>query len=201
MENQLKDKLSKIYELVQRGATEGEKAAAEIALNKLLKKHNLTEEFIKTMHLKEYSFKYATKLDLDLFIQLYGYFFEGKEFNASKSTLGGKTIYMSFEYLDWVLFSSAYEYFKRHMNAEFKKHCVPLVKKCRSAKTQNARRAKLQEIFFSQYVMKSKIYHQKQIGKVDLSTLSEKERIDRERLEQIQGGSYATQVTTGLFLE
>lgn len=201
MDNQLKDKISKIYELVQRGATEGEKTAAESALNKLLKKHNLTEEFIKNMHIKKYSFKYATKLDLDLFIQLHGYFFEGKEFNASKSTLGGKTIYMSFEYLDWVLFSSAYEYFKRHMNAEFKKHCVPLVKKCRSTKTQNTRRAKLQEIFFSQYVMKSKIYHQKQIGKVDLSTLSEKERVDREKLQQIEGGSYATQVTTGLYLE
>jgi len=201
MDNQLKDKISKIHELVQRGATEGEKAAAEIALNKLLKKHNLTEEFIKTMHLKKYSFKYATKLDLDLFIQLHSYFFEGKEFNASKSTLGGKTIYMSFEYLDWVLFSSAYEYFKRHMNAEFKKHCLPLIKRCRSTKTQNKRRSELQEVFFSQYVMKSKIYHQKQIGKVDLSTLSEKERADRKRLDEIQGGSYSTQVTTGLYLE
>lgn len=201
MNDQLKDKLSKIYELVQRGATEGEKVAAELALNKLLKKHNLTEEFIKTMHLKQYSFKYATKLDLDLFMQLYKYFFEGKEFNAAKSTCGGKTIYMSFEYLDWVLFSSAYEYFKRHMNSEFKKFCVPLIKKCRSAKTQNARRAKLQQLFFSEYVMKSKIYHPKQIGKVDLSKLSEKEKADRERLEQIQGGSYTTQVTTGLYLK
>jgi len=201
MNDQLKDKLSKIYELVQRGATEGEKVAAESALNKLLKKHNLTEEFIKTMHLKQYSFKYATKLDLDLFMQLYKYFFEGKEFNATKSTLGGKTIYISFEYLDWVLFSSAYEYFKRHMNSEFKKFCVPLIKKCRSAKTQNARRAKLQQLFFSEYVMKSKIYHSNQIGKVELSKLSEKEKSDRERLEQIQGGSYATQVTTGLYLE
>lgn len=201
MDNQLKDKLYKIYKLVQNGATSGEKDAAEIALNKLLEKHNLTEEFIKTMHLKEYSFKYATKLDLDLFIQLYDYFFEGKEFNASKSTIGGKTIYVSFEYLDWVLFSSAYEYFKRHMNAEFKKHCVPLIKKCRTTKTQNARRAKLQEIFFGQYVMKSKIYHEKQIAQIDLSKLSEKERADRERLKQIQGGYYATQVTTGLYLE
>lgn len=201
MENQLKDKISKIYELVKGGATDGEKAAATLALDKLLKKHNLTEEFIKTIHVKEYSFKYATKLDLDLFIQLHRYFFEYKEFNASKSTVGGKTIYMSFEYLDWVLFSSAYEYFKRHMNAEFKKHCTPLVNKCRTTKSKNARRLKLQELFFSQYVIKSKIYNQKQIGKIDLSKLSEKERKDRERLEQIQGGSYAAQVTTGLYLE
>jgi hypothetical protein len=201
MENQLKDKIAKIYELVKRGSTEGEKSAAESALNKLLKKHNLTEEFIKTMHLKKYAFKYATKLDLELFIQLHQYFFEGKEFNATKSTLGGKTIYISFEYLDWVLFSSAYEYFKRHMNAEFKKFCVPLIKRCRSTKTQNARRTKLQDAFFSQYVIKSKIYHQRQIGKVDHSTLSEKELADLERLSKIEGGSYATQVTTGLYLE
>lgn len=201
MDDQLKDKISKIYELVKRGATEGEKSAAETALNKLLKKHNLTEEFIKTIHVKKYSFKYATKLDLDLFIQLHRYLFEYKEFNASKSTVGGKTIYMSFEYLDWVVFSSAYEYFKRHMNSEFKKHCVPLVNKCRTTKTKNIRRLRLQNLFFSKYVMESKIYHEKQIGKIDLSKLSEKERIDRERLEQIQGGSYATQVTTGLYLE
>ena len=121
MDNQLKEKISKIYELVKRGSTEGEKLAAESALNKLLKKHNLTEEFIKTMHLREYEFKYATNLDLMLFMQLHEYFFKGKQFEASKSTLNRKSVFISFEYLDWVLFSSAYEYFKRHMNSEFKK--------------------------------------------------------------------------------
>jgi hypothetical protein len=201
MDNQLKEKITKIYELVKRGSTAGEKAAAELALDKLLKKHNLTAEFIKTMHLKKYEFKYATNLDLKLFMQLHEYFFKGKECNASKSTFRGKTIYMSFEYLDWVLFSSAYEYFKRHMNAEFKKVCVPLIKKCRSTKTKNERRAKLQSAFFSQYVIKSKIYHQEQVGKIDLSKLSEKEMADLERLTQVEGGSYATQVTTGLYLE
>jgi hypothetical protein len=201
MDNQLKDKISKIYELVKRGGTEGEKSAAESALNKLLKKHNLTEEFIKTMYLKEYEFKYATNLDLQLFMQLHEYFFKEKQFNASKSTLGRKSIFISFEYLDWVLFSSAYEYFKRHMNAEFKKVCVPLIKKCRTTKTKNERRAKLQQTFFGQYVMNSKIYHQHQMETIDVSKLSGKERADRERLSNIEGGSYATQVTTGLYLE
>jgi hypothetical protein len=201
MDDQLKDRITKIYELVKRGGTEGEKAAAETALNKLLKKHNLTDEFIKTMHLKKYEFKYATSLDLALFKQLFHYFFEGKQFTALKSTLGRKSIFISFEYLDYVLFSSAYEYFKRHMNSEFKKICVPLIKKCKSTKTKNARRAKLQDSFFGQYIIKSKIYHQNQVGKLDLSTLSEKERADLEKLEQIQGGQYNTQVTTGLYLE
>ncbi len=201
MDNQLKEKISKIYELVKRGSTEGEKLAAESALNKLLKKHNLTEEFIKTMHLKVYEFKYATNLDLMLFMQLHEYFFKGKQFEASKSTLNRKSVFISFEYLDWVLFSSAYEYFKRHMNSEFKKVCVPLIKRCKTTKSKNERRAKLQKTFFGQYVINSKIYHQEQVEEIDLTKLTEKERKDRERLKQIQGGSYATQVTTGLYLE
>lgn len=201
MNEQLKDKISKIYELVKRGSTEGEKVAAEIALNKLLKKHDLTDEFIKTMHLKEYEFKYATNLDLQLFIQLHKFFFKEKEFNASKSTLGRKSIFISLKYIDWVLLSSSYEYFKPHMNSEFRKFCLPLIKICKTTKTKNARRAKLQNVFFGQYVMKSKIYHKEQIGTIDLSKLSEKELADRERLSKIEGGSYITQVTTGLYLE
>lgn len=201
MDNHIKDKISKIYELVKRGGTEGEKSAAESALNKLLKKHNLTDGFIKTMCLKEYEFKYATNLDLKLFMQLHKYFFKGKHFNAYKSTLRRKSIFISFEYLDWVLFSSAYEYFKKHMNSEFKKVCVPLIIKCRSAKTKNDRRAKLQNLFFSQYVINSKIYHPTQIEKIDILKLGEKERADREKILNIEGGSYATQVTTGLYLE
>ena len=51
MTNENKDKIAKIYELVKRGATEGEKQAAELALNKLLKKYNLTDEFLETKRL------------------------------------------------------------------------------------------------------------------------------------------------------
>lgn len=87
------------------------------------------------------------------------------------------------------------------MNREFKKHCVPLIKKCRTAKTKNERRANLQKTFFGQYVVKSRIYNDDQIQTVDMSERSEKERRDYERLAKIQGGSYSTQVTTGLYLE
>ena len=96
MTNENKDKITKIYELVKRGATEGEKQAAEIALNKLLKKFNLTDEFLATIHLREYEFKYATQLDLDLFQQLHLYFFKERKFEASKSTLGRKSIFINF---------------------------------------------------------------------------------------------------------
>ncbi|MBP4139648.1 hypothetical protein [Flavobacterium geliluteum] len=196
-----KEKIAKIYELVKRGTTDGEKAAAEIALNKLLKKHNLSEEYLLTIHLTQYEFKYATQLDLDLFVQLHSFFFKEKEFNAKKTAFTRKSIFIDLEYVDWILLSTAYEYFKRHMNSQFKKLCVPLIKKCRSAKTQNKRRKELQKEFFSRYVIKSKIYNQEQVQNVDLSTLSDKARADRERIEGIEGGSYHSQINTGLYLE
>ena len=87
------------------------------------------------------------------------------------------------------------------MNAEFRKFCLPLIAKCRTTKTKNKRRAELQKTFFSQYVMKSKIYHEHQIEKIDLSKLSNKQYSDRKRLSEIEGGKYHTQLTTGLYLE
>jgi len=37
MEQSIKDKIAKIYELVKRGSTDGEKTAAKLALDKLMK--------------------------------------------------------------------------------------------------------------------------------------------------------------------
>ncbi|WP_163401463.1 hypothetical protein [Flavobacterium fluviatile] len=196
-----KEKIAKIYELVKRGTTEGEKAAAEIALNKLLKKHDLSEEYLLTIHLTEYEFKYSTQLDLDLFVQLHSFFFKGKEFNATKTGFTRKSIFINMEYLDYVLLSTSYEYFRRHMNAQFKKVCVPIINRCRSAKTKNARRKELQAEFFSRYVIKSKIFNDEQITQVDSSKLSQKSKQDKERISGIEGGNYHTQINTGLYLE
>lgn len=196
-----KEKIAKIYELVKRGSTEGEKAAAEIALNKLLKKHDLSEEYLLTIHLTEYEFKYSTQLDLDLFVQLHSFFFKGKEFNATKTAFTRKSIFINLEYLDYVLLSTSYAYFKRHMNAQFKKVCVPIINRCRSSKTKNSRRKELQTEFFSRYVIKSKIFNDEQITQVDSSKLSQKSKQDKERIAGIEGGNYHTQINTGLYLE
>jgi hypothetical protein len=201
MDNQLKDKIAKIYELVQRGSTEGEKSAAKVALDKLLKKHNLDEQYIDTISLRKYEFKYATNLDLKLFMQLHDYFFKDKPFKAQRRTMSQKTIIISLEYIDWITISCAYEYFKPHMNKEFRKVCLPAVKKCRSTKTKNARRLELQESFFIQYAIRSNIVHKSQLKPIDTDKLKAKELADLQRLQGIEGGSFATQVTTGLFLE
>lgn len=200
MKNENREKIAKIYELVQRGATDGEKKAAEIALNKLIKKFNISDEYLEKIKLKKYEFKYSTILDLKLFMQLHSYFFKGKDFKAERRTIGTKSIICSFEYLDYIVIMTAYEYFKRHMNKEFKKVCVPLINKCRSTKTKNKRRQELQGKFFSRYVIKSKIYHQEELTSLDYSKLSKKEIEDIERLMKIEGGNYHTQLNTGLFL-
>lgn len=41
MNQELKNKIAKIYELVNRGATDGERQAAKNQLDKLMKKYNL----------------------------------------------------------------------------------------------------------------------------------------------------------------
>ena len=155
--NDYKDKIAKIYELVKNGATNGEKTAAQTALDKMLKKYNLNSDYIDTIRERNYEFKYATNLDLQLFMQLHEYFFKGKPFKAQRRTMSQKRIIIALEYIDWITISCAFEYFKPHMNKEFRKICLPAVKKCRSAKTKNVRRKELQESFFGFYVVKSKI--------------------------------------------
>lgn len=200
MTNENREKIAKVYELVERGSTDGEKQAAKIALDKLLKKFNLNDDYLETIKFKKYEFKYATMLDLELFSQLHTYFFKDKTFKASRQTWGKKSIISSFEYLDYVVMQTAFEYFKRHMNNEFKKHCVPLISRCRTTKTKNKRRSELQKLFFSQYIFKSKIYHADQVAKIDLSKLSEKERNDRMKLMNIEGGKYNVALNNGLML-
>ncbi len=199
--NDYKDKIAKIYELVKNGATNGEKTAAQTALDKMLKKYNLNSDYIDTIRERNYEFKYATNLDLQLFMQLHEYFFKGKPFKAQRRTMSQKRIIIALEYIDWITISCAFEYFKPHMNKEFRKICLPAVKKCRSAKTKNVRRKELQESFFGFYVVKSKIVNDSQLKKVDPSKMNAKELADFMRLQAIEGGQFNNQVTTGLYHE
>lgn len=200
MTDDVKNRIAKVYELVNRGV-DGEQAAARIALDKLMKKYNLDASDIEFITVKKYSFKYSNNMDLMLLSQLLNFFLKGKEVNAYRHTDGIREVRMPLEYIDFVLISSSYEYFRRHMKAQYKKLCANQVNRCRTTKTKNKRRAELQDIFFRKYVVASKIYHPEQIETVDTSKLSEKERKDRMRLAGIEGGQYSTQVTTGLYLE
>lgn len=197
----VQDKIAKVYELVKRGATEGEKIAAERALDRLMRKYNLDESYLNSIGLKKYSFQYQTNLDLKLFCQLMEFFFRDKNYTGYRDTDGTRKIIIKLEYLDYIQIDCAYGYFRPHMKKQFEEHCLPHLKRCRTTKTKNAKRKQLQDLFFGRYVLESNIYHPDQMSTLDWSKLSERERKMREQLQAVQGGTFNNQMTTGLYLE
>ena len=69
MEEKLRDKLLKLYELAKRGV-DGEKVNAEFMLNKLLEKHGLTIADIDQETPKTRYYKYTTMLCRKIIIQI-----------------------------------------------------------------------------------------------------------------------------------
>lgn len=200
MEDHIKEKIAKVYELVRQGV-DGEKSAAKLALDRILKKYNIENVDFEKLRLKEYRFKYSTTLEMYLLTTICDYFLKDKKIEMYRDLRGVRDLVLELEYIDFIVVDSAYEYFRRHMKKEYNRLIVPKIKRCRTARTKKIRREELQPIFFSRYVIASKLYHSDQLKKVDTSTLSKKELQDRIDLEKVQGGSYKTQVTTGLYLE
>lgn len=196
MNDEIKDKIAKVMELANRGV-EGEKAAAQKALERLMEKYNLSDEDLSKIKFKLYSFKYKTNLDIDLFVQLVSYFFKDKKLQIGQSPWR-KELDVSLEYLDWVTLDCAYAYFRKHAATQFNEFCLPHVKKCRTTKTRNARRATLQKDFFSKYVIASGIYHPEQLTNRTIGSMTAKEIEEYRKREAIlgnvQGGQYHTQV-------
>lgn len=197
MNTEIKDKIAKVLELANRGI-DGEKDAAKNALDRLMKKYNLSDEDLSKIKLTKYFFKYKTNLDMMMFQQILKYFFVGKNFRVVRYTSGQKSLAVELEYLDYVTIDSAYEYFRRHAADQFKQFCLPHIKRCRTTKTKNAKRNELQDAFFSRYVIASNIYHPEQIQQIDHSGMSNKEReISHKRaqiLGDVEGGQFHTQV-------
>lgn len=203
MENQeLKNRLAKIYELVKRGGTDGEKQAAKKALDKLIEKHNLQGIDLDNLDKSIYKFKYRTMLDQQLLLRIVMMFTDGFDMSkASKSTFYVREIHLSLTYLDYITVSASYEYFKRHMMAQWKKVCAADVKRKRSNKTRNQRRKDLQTPFFSRYVIESGLYKEEELTPVDSSKLSQKELDTMRLMHDVEGGKYNKQVTNGLLIE
>ena len=198
MNDKIKEKITKVYELVKRGIA-GEQQSAEKMLKKLLEKYNISEDELNSIDEKEYYFKYASNLDEWLLIQLIEYFFKEKKYKIYRiKDSGVKEIAIQMPYLDWVTLDSAYGYFKPHLNQQWRKHGLPVVNRCRTTKTKNKRREAMQKTFFKLYVARSGIYRPEQ--KISKS-LTEEEIKRLTMLYGVEGGKYNQQVTTGLYLE
>ena len=198
MNDKIKEKITKVYELVKRGIA-GEQQSAEKMLKKLLDKYNISEDELNSIDEKKYYFKYASNLDKWLLIQLIEYFFKEKNYKIYRiKNCGVKEIAIQIPYLDWVTLDSAYSYFKAHRNQQWCQHGLPIVNRCRTTKTKNKRRQEMQASFFSLYIIRSGIYHPSQKSSCRLREEEIKRRII---LHGVKGGKYNQQVTTGLYLE
>ena len=200
MDNFIKDKIAKVYALVQQG-DDGEKAAAKAALDRLMKKYNINEEYIKSINKRFYRFTYSLELDKSLMARLIKYLLRKDEVPAYLDTDGKRAIVIKLEYLDWVTLDCAYDYFRKHMRGEYKRLVTPQLNRCRTARTKREKKKQLDDIFFSKYVIASKLYDEHELTTVYSSDMTSSERKHIASLQGVQGGSYNTQISNGLYLE
>ncbi|TAG31912.1 MAG: hypothetical protein EAZ35_02350 [Sphingobacteriia bacterium] len=198
----IRNKLSKIYELVVNGSCDGEKSAAKNALDKLIKKYNINIENFSELEYHTYTFKYKTKLDLRLLTRIM-IFFKKDVFERSVKInyiagIGSvKAVESKITYSDWINIDCAYEYFKRHMNAQWNINCKPILDNCYTSKSKIKRRKELEGIFFNRYIIKSNLVHDSDLS---LQKVTKKQIQDLHKLKNIEGGAYNRQLNRGLLL-
>lgn len=201
MNDQLRQKLAKIYELVKRG-TAGEQAAAKRALDRMIDKYGLDGVHLESLDINQCYFKYSTMLELDLLKMIIAFFVEAPDFTAARRQTGSvRQLKIGLRYLEYVTVNCAYEYFRRHMKAQWKKSCEPVLTRCRSAKTRAKRKAELQEIFFSQYLIMSGLVKEDWIRKLLPEEMNKKDLAIYELLSGVEGGRYNRQLSGGLLLD
>lgn len=196
MDDIIKDKIAKISQLVQKGATEGERQAAKNALDRLMNKYNLDDSVLSSLEFKEYVFKYTKAIELQLLQQIMGIMVP-HAIERSAISPWNKRVVSNLQYMDWITLECAYEYFRKHMRKEWNRIVLPELAKCKKNKTRNKRRAKLGELFFMKYCIASKLYEG------ELTTVAVKGRknlADRLALTSVEGGQYNKQVVGGLLL-
>ena len=197
-------RIAAIKQLIARGATEGERQAAEKALDRIINSHGLNRAEITGEDRQWHKFKYSSELDKKLIIRLVRFFLNDGdgvlEDHAELDTWGVREVRLRLDYFDWVTIYASYEYFRRHMKKQWQLTGAKVVARCRKTKTKNAKRKELQEIFFSQYVIASKLYGEGELQKLDLAKMSAKEMQNRIKLAGVQGGTYHKQMTGGLML-
>ncbi|HRO70900.1 MAG TPA: hypothetical protein PK951_10985, partial [Chitinophagaceae bacterium] len=111
-----------------------------------------------------------------------------------------KEVVSSLIYVDWITIECAFEYFRRHMKSQWRKVVEPELKRCRTTRTRNKKRNELNPIFFSNYIIASKLYKDGDVHEIDLTTVSKSEIQKRRLLAGVEGGEYSRQVTNGLLL-
>ena len=196
MTQELRDKLAKIYALVQHGGTEGEKAAAKNQLDKMLKKYNLEGVDLDKIDQTFYEFYYSSKIEDELFLIILSKTLTVR-LRRCIHYRKSRAYRIELTHLEWVEVSCAYEYFRRHMKAQWNAICIPEIKKKRTAKTRNARRAELQNSFSARYFYLSGLLGDDEVKIYDVDPRDKKAIEDAAKLSNVKGGKLTKQVQTG----
>lgn len=197
MTQELKEKLAKLYEMVQRGATDNEKDVARKLLDKLLAKHNLEDIDPSMLDKERHYFTYTSSTEVQLFLRLVAFLLELDYQTVCSSIRSRRRLIALVSYSDYITLEASYEYFRRHMKAQWERFCAPELAKCRKAKTRNAKRKQLQAAFEAEYFLKSGLYKASEIRTVKLSGAA---LVNRNKVAGVEGGQYRTQVNSGHLL-
>ena len=202
IDQKLKDKLAKVYELVKRG-TDGEKAAAKKTLDKMLSKYNLEGVNLDSLDKNKYHFKYSTDMEVSLIARLVKTVLNDPDCMDSAYRLIGsvREVVLHLTYLDYITLTASYEYFRRHMKTQWNIFCAPHIKKCRTNKTRNKKRNELKDVFFSIYCQQSNLYKPHELEPLKWDEMSNNEKKKWLQLKNVEGGTYHRQVNHGLLLE
>lgn len=198
MNNQLKDKIAKIMALINQGATDGEKQAAKKALERIIKAHNIDESQLTSVMFKEYQFKFTTTLEKQLLTRIALFFHPESLRSAIQRHYKRVTLHLTYD--EWVTIECAYEFFRRHMKSEYRKAVVPIIKNHRTRITKQRAKQDLEPIFFSNYIIASKLCKPEEMQPLNFDEMSEAELKKRMKLAGVEGGSYKKQVDDTKYL-
>lgn len=207
MDIKLQNKLSKLYQMLKGGSTDGEKAAAKEAIDRIVFKYDLDNLDLDKMHIREYRFKYSTELETWLFQRILKILLNldaPEIYRTNYKVEGGsyvnvRDIVIKLDEVDYITLHAAYEYFRGHMKSQWKRHAAPVIKRCRTKKTKSKKREDLKKEFFSLYIIKSKLYEESELKKRELKTRADYQKANM--FNNVEGGKYNTQVNNGLYLE
>jgi hypothetical protein len=201
-------RLSKIYALVERGATEGEKQAAKNIFDKLLIKHGLTEDDVTEIVKKNYAFTFANYAEEILLVHLCAYVLNVWTCDVQRYAYRNeqrKVYIRNLTKLEYIQIVAMYEYFRRHMKAEYKLVVKTTVDKALSMRGLIKRnnkpytnsdvareRKNTQGVFITKYLKASGISR----TKPDSETIQVSTMADHSSFEAIQGGKYHEQLMT-----
>lgn len=201
MNNELKKRIAAIYELINRG-TDGEKQAAKLALDRIVKRHGLTHADVDGALISPLLVTYTTNLERVVFLHIVKKMAPGNKVYLVKRNHEGpcKRISVTLNDLERVTVECAYEYFRRHIKAQFKKATAAELARCRKAKTKAKKRAELEHYFLSSYIIKSGLCNPYDIKELD--NVSAEERRARHMIDMsVEGGQYNKQIITNKLLD